>query len=77
MVQFVLGTDPALDCFALYHRGLSPTVAFPKLPHQLLPIGFDQREALAGDWKAGGRNKPGCFTLLVVSLLEAASVLWP
>ena len=43
-------------------QGLSPVGAFLKLFHNQLPFRFDQWETLAGDWKAGGRKKPTCFS---------------
>lgn len=50
----------------------------PSSPVIWLPIGFDQQEALAGDWKAGGRKARVLLPTLplVVSLLGAESLLW-
>ena len=57
-----LPSKPSLPCFALCHRGRHLWEHFLNFFTSQLPFGFDQWETLTGDWKAGGRNKPMCFS---------------
>lgn len=56
-----LSSGPSLPCFALCHRGCHLWEHFLSFFTSQLPFRFDQWETLAGDWKAGGRNKPVYF----------------
>lgn len=71
---YVLGSAPWLPYLLIYlfsiARAGSLKTTFPRLLCLLIPVSFCQWEALAGDWKVGGKLKKG-FSLQLLGVSPA------